>query len=108
MKRFVNVVVVIFVLGSSFFMVQGASSFKLNKYASTTSLQQDEIKTKITEDELPQAIKDTLAGAAYNEWTITSAYFLKGVSEYYQIELKKGDQTQTVNLDKQGKKVKSV
>lgn len=75
-------------------------------YASTSTteiaMQQSE-KTTVKAEELPEAIKTTLKGTDYAGWTVSAATLEKGV---YSIELKKGDQKNTVNLDKDGKKVK--
>jgi hypothetical protein len=68
-----------------------------------SALQSD--KVKISVDELPQAVKDTLA-QDYKEWQIGEIYKVSGTSEYFSIELKKGTETKTVNLDKDGKEAK--
>ena len=65
-------------------------------------LQEDANKVKITEDQLPQAIKTTLAKDDYKDWKVDAAYYYKGDKEYYQVVLKKNTDTKTVNFDKDG------
>lgn len=62
-------------------------------------------KVKISVEELPQAVKDTLA-LSYKEWKVGDVYKVSGTNEYYSIELKKDSETKTVNLDKDGKEAK--
>ena len=62
-------------------------------------------KVKISVEELPQAVKDTLA-LSYKEWKVGDVYKVSGTNEYYSIELKKDSETKTVNLDKEGKEAK--
>ena len=64
------------------------------------SIYQD--KVKITEAELPQAVKDALA-KDYKDFTVGEVY---KVGENFSIELKKDAETKTVTLDKDGKEVK--
>ena len=62
-------------------------------------------KVKISVEELPQAVKDALT-LNYKEWQLGEVYKVSGTTEYYSIELKKGTETKTVNLDKDGKDAK--
>jgi hypothetical protein len=62
-------------------------------------------KVKISVEELPQAVKDTLA-LSYKEWKVGDVYKVSGTNEYFSIELKKDSETKTVNLDKEGKEAK--
>lgn len=66
------------------------------------SAQVDANKVKITEDQLPQPVKTTLAKDDYKDWKVDAAYFYKGDKEYYQVVLKKDTETKTVNFDKDG------
>jgi len=74
----------------------------------TAPATQEEEKTAVTVEELPEAVKTTLASTTLKPWTPTEAYLVKGVDgkEYYAINLKKDDQTGSVKLDKEGKPVK--
>jgi len=66
---------------------------------------QAEQKTKIEAAALPDAVKATLAGDEYKDWTVSTAWDVKAATEYYVVELKKADQTTTVKFDKDGKKI---
>lgn len=57
-------------------------------------------------DQLPQAVKNTLAGDDYKGWTIDAAYkVVKDGNEFYKIKLTKDSDTKMVKLDKDGKVV---
>jgi hypothetical protein len=79
-------------------------------FASTTSVkniefaQQKDKKKKVNEEDLPDAIKRYLGKDTYKDWKVDQAYLFEEAG-YYKIELKKDDQTQTLNLDKYGNKV---
>ena len=66
----------------------------------------DDEKKPIKKEDLPEAVKMTLAGPDYQGWEITAAFSVKKVdADYYEIKLRKGDKTITAKLDKDGKKV---
>jgi len=58
-------------------------------------------KVKIKKEELPEAARQTLDGDAFKGWTMVNSYRLKNGD--YEVELKKGDTTQTLKFDKGGK-----
>ncbi len=62
-------------------------------------------KVEVKPEDLPEAVKATLAAAPYNEWKVEKAYSVPGENEttYFEISLSKGEDTATVNLDKDGK-----
>jgi len=64
-----------------------------------------ENKTKITAEELPAAVKTTLATDAYKEYKVATAYLVKAEKEYYEIEAVKGEEKTTLKFDKEGKKM---
>ena len=68
---------------------------------SVVSYLQEE-KTKIKEEELPEAVKTTLKGDDYKDWTISAAYSIKSTDQY-EVELKKETETKVVRFDKDGK-----
>jgi hypothetical protein len=70
----------------------------------TAATQQQDDKMKIKPEELPEAVKTTLQSADYKGWAISTAYHLKSADQY-EVELKKGTETKTVKLDKEGKVV---
>jgi hypothetical protein len=61
-------------------------------------------KEKIKAEDLPEAVKTTLNGDEYTGWLIQSAYKYKS-KDHYEVELKKGAETKTIKLDKEGKVV---
>jgi hypothetical protein len=64
-------------------------------------------KVSVRPEDLPEAVKTTLAGNMYADWKITSAYLVtrEDNSQYYEINIKKEAETAVVNLDKYGKKI---
>jgi opacity protein-like surface antigen len=68
----------------------------------------EEAKTAVTIEELPAAVKTTLASPTLKVWTATEAFLVKGADgkEYYAINLKKDNESGSVKLDKEGKPVK--
>ncbi|MBX2967239.1 MAG: hypothetical protein KF845_13925 [Cyclobacteriaceae bacterium] len=61
---------------------------------------QDE-KVEIKAEELPQAVRTTLATEEYKDWTIEKAYHLKTL-DYYEVKLKNGAESKSVKFDKDG------
>jgi hypothetical protein len=64
-------------------------------------------KVAVRPEDLPESIKSTLSGDDYAEWKVTSAYLVtkENNSQYYEVNLKKGEETTTINFDKYGRKV---
>ena len=64
-------------------------------------------KVAIKPEDLPEAVKTTLASNTYLGWEVTAAFLItkQDNSQYYEIAAKKGTETATINLDKDGKKV---
>ena len=58
-------------------------------------------KVKIKKDELPESARKTLEGDAFKGWMVGNAYKLK--SGEYEVELKKGENVQSIKFDKDGK-----
>ena len=72
----------------------------------------DDEKKPIKKEDLPEAVKMTLASPDYQGWEITAVFSVKKAdaekkadADYYEIKLKKGDKVITAKLDKEGKKV---
>jgi hypothetical protein len=66
-----------------------------------------EDKTAVKLEELPEAVKTTLASPSLKAWTPTEAFLVKtgDGKEYYAINIKKEDEAGSVKLDKEGKPV---
>ncbi len=64
-------------------------------------------KVAVKPEDLPEAVKTTLSGEAYTGWEVSGAFLVtkEDKSQYFEIAVKKGEETATVNLDKDGKKV---
>ncbi|MBX2964027.1 MAG: hypothetical protein KF687_16055 [Cyclobacteriaceae bacterium] len=62
---------------------------------------QDE-KVEIKSADLPEAVKTTLAGPDYSGWAVEAAYHIKS-KDQYEVKLKKGEESKTVKLNKDGK-----
>lgn len=64
-------------------------------------------ETPVKPENLPEAVKKTLASEAYASWTVSAASLVSdGGNEYFKVDLVNGDQKQTVKLDKEGQIVK--
>ncbi|WP_353717404.1 hypothetical protein [Dyadobacter sp. 676] len=66
----------------------------------------EQSKVAVRPEDLPEAVKSTLAGS-YAEWKVTSAYLVTrdDNSQYYEVNIKRAEETSTLNLDKYGKKI---
>lgn len=65
------------------------------------STQSQTDKTKIKKEDLPEAAKNTLNGDAFKGWSIENAYKLSNGG--FEVELKKGANSQSLKFDKDGK-----
>jgi hypothetical protein len=101
MKKIIVMAAALFSLG---YIAVAEVSRNENNNSGIVSVYQSD-KVKISVEELPQAVKDTLA-LSYKEWKVGDVYKVSGTNEYYKIELKKDSETKTVNLDKDGKEAK--
>ncbi|TLU98738.1 hypothetical protein [Dyadobacter luticola] len=63
-------------------------------------------KVAVRPEDLPEAVKSALS-SNYSEWKVSSAYLVtkEDNSQYYEVNLKKTEESTTVNLDKYGKKL---
>ncbi|HEX2935287.1 MAG TPA: hypothetical protein VHO72_08025 [Bacteroidales bacterium] len=98
MKKLFIIAIALLSLGSV-----AVSASQLVKDANITVL--DDEKEKVKLEDTPQAVQDALKAAEYADATIESIYLVKASPEYYSVDMKKGEQKFTVNLDKDGKKV---
>jgi len=78
-----------------------------NHKTAVVKVQLQDEKKPVKVEELPDAVKATLASDDYKEWQAEKAYWVKPATgdEYYEVELKKGDEAKTVKMDKDGKVV---
>ena len=64
--------------------------------------QDQEDKTKIKSEELPDAVKKSLEAQEYRGWLIDAAFHVKS-TDSYEVSLKNGAETKTVKFSKDGK-----
>lgn len=64
-------------------------------------------KVSVKPEDLPQPIKTTLASDIYAGWEIAEAFLItkEDKTQFFEISLKKGSETTTINLDKDGRMV---
>ncbi len=73
----------------------------------STVIALNETEKPVKQEELPQAVKDTLSKAPYADWKVEQAFWgTTEAGEYYRIELSKADVKQSVKLTKEGQLVK--
>lgn len=96
------------ILSAAFVAIAGlttvnASEVKINPIV---SVQDSVVKTPIKLEELPEAVLNTLKSDPYKSWTPTAAFSVKdGSKNYFQIDVKKEEETSSIKLDKDGKPV---
>jgi hypothetical protein len=82
-----------------------AQATEVNKIE-MVSVQDSVIKTPIKLEELPDAIKTVLQTDPYKDWTPTAAFSVKdGDKSYFQVDVKKEEQTASLKFDAEGKPV---
>lgn len=89
------------------FSAAQASEVKSTKIEIVT-VQDSVTKTPVKLEDLPQGVKTTLASEPYKVWTATAAFLVKDAKankEWYQIDVKKEQETGSIKLDKDGKPV---
>ena len=70
------------------------------------SVQDSVVKTPIKLEELPKPIADLLKTDPYKAWTPTAAWSVKdGEKAYFQVDVKKEEETGSLKFDKDGKPV---
>lgn len=94
-------------LSMAFLAVAGTVTVYANQKQNVAIVQIQDEKKPVKVEELPDAVKAALAADDYKDWKAEKAFWVKPASgsEYYEIELKKGEEAKTVKLDKDGKVV---
>jgi len=102
MKRLMISMLVIALTSSMIVNAAPVTSLKTTKQA---ILAQEKVEVK--PDDLPQPVKATLGADPYSEWKVEKAYSVSNTDgvQYFEILLSKGEETTTVNLDRDGKRV---
>lgn len=68
---------------------------------------QGDTKIQIKPEELPEAVKKVITDK-YNGWEISTAFWVKSKSEYYEVSLKKETNSKLLKFDKDGKPIEEV
>ena len=64
-------------------------------------------RTSVKAEELPEAVKKTLAGEEFKGYTIAEASLVKTAdASYYEVSMAKDKETKIVKVDKEGKLLK--
>ncbi len=58
-------------------------------------------KAEVATPDLPDPIKDVIT-TKYNEWKLMAAYVYNAAPEYYELQLKKGEENIVVKIDAKG------
>lgn len=91
-----------FLAFAGFATVQAADTKKIE----IVTVQDSVVKTPIKIEELPTAITDLLKTDPYKAWTPTAAFSVKdGEKVYFQVDVKKEEETGSLKFDKDGKPV---
>lgn len=95
------------ILSAAFLAFAGIATVQANEIKTpvTITAQQDSTtKTPVKLEELPDAVKTTLKSDPYKEWVPTAAFLVVAAnkSEWFQIDVKKGEETASLNVGKDG------
>lgn len=95
------------ILSAAFLAFAGLTTVKANdsKVAVAATIQQDSVtKTPVEVKDLPEAVKTTLSADKYKEWIPTATFLVTKAdkSEYYQIDVKKQEETASLKIGKDG------
>lgn len=95
------------ILSAAILAFAGISTVKANdiKTPVTIVVQQDSTtKTPVKIEALPDAVKATLASDKYKDWAPVTAFLIVDAkkAEYYQVDVKKGEETTSLKIGKDG------
>nr|WP_121273409.1 hypothetical protein [Pedobacter schmidteae] len=98
------------ILSAAILAVAGLTSVKASEIKSPIKIavyQDSTTKTPVELKDLPEPVKKTLQADTVKDWTPTAAFLITNTdkSEYYLINVKKGDETGSLRIDKDGKVV---
>ncbi|MDQ3047099.1 MAG: hypothetical protein M3R27_06085 [Bacteroidota bacterium] len=88
------------------FAANAISGESITKVSATH--QEDQSRLQIKPEELPEAVKKTLAEDKYKGWEISAVYWVKSKMEYYEVLMVKETASKTFKFDKEGKAVEEV
>ena len=96
------------ILSAAFFAIAGFGAVNATnvKNNNIIAVQDTLVKTPIKVEELPDAVKATLKTDPYKLWVPTAAFSVKdGNKSYYQVDVKKEEETASLKFDSEGKPV---
>jgi hypothetical protein len=90
----------------SFASVQADNAIKTSEVSSNVSLTTQE-KVSVKPESLPDGVKKTIASDAFSGWKVVSAFLVTNTdkTQYYELNVKNGDESARVKLDKDGNNV---
>jgi len=96
------------ILSAAFLAVAGLASVKASEIKNPVAItiQQDSTtKTPVELKDLPEPVQKTLQSDPVKEWTPTAAFLLtkEDKTQYYQVDVKKGEESGSLKIDKDGK-----
>ncbi len=101
-----KVIVAAFSLGMVFFSAAVNANTTNNNTVISVNYSDDE-RQAVKAEELPEAVKKTLAGEEFKGYTISTASLVKTAdASYYEVSLAKDKETKLVKVDKDGKLLK--
>ena len=69
---------------------------------------QGDARIQLKPEELPEPVKKTIADDKYRGWEISTAFWVKSKSEFYEITLKKETDSKILKFDKDGKPIEEI
>ena len=94
------------ILSAAFLAFAGVASVQASEVNAPVmiTVQDSTTKTPVKLEELPDPVKATLQSDKYKEWAPTTAFLVTKAdkSEYYQVDVKKGEETASLHLGKDG------
>ncbi|PTS98464.1 hypothetical protein DBR11_14845 [Pedobacter sp. HMWF019] len=99
-----------FILSAAFLAFAGVASVQANDIKAPVAItvpQDSTTKVPVKLEELPDAVKATLQSDKYKEWLPQTAFLITAADKtsWYQIDVKKGEQTASLKVGKDGKVV---
>ena len=94
------------ILSAAFLAFAGVASVQASEVNAPAmiTVQDSTTKTPVKLEELPDPVKATLQSDKYKEWVATTAFLVTAAdkSEWYQVDVKKGEETASLKIGKDG------
>lgn len=94
-------------LSALFMAFATTATFAVMPETTSIEITVQEEKTPLKIEELPDAVKTTLSGEQYIGWAPTQAFTVtpEDGPKYFQVTIKKDDETKIVNLQEDGREI---